>query len=221
MSRLLPLLLALLGAFGSVVPARAHPHQFIDAALTMLFDDQGQLAAVSVLWVYDDMTSLIILEELGMDADGDGVLTEAEIAKLKSVVGTWPEGFKGDLVLTRDGHAVDLSGPLDPDALLQDGRLVTRHLRALIQRTDPASGVVEAQIFDPFYYTFYDLMKVPEVTGRSDCMVRLTKADIAAAQRLYDRAVAEMSDEELEAGGFPEIGGAFADVMRLECSGRP
>lgn len=200
-------------------PALAHPHQFIDAALTFHLDDEGQLAALQVVWIYDDLTTLIILEELGMDPDGDGALTPAETAQMKTVVGTWPEGFAGDLVLTRNGGAVALSGPLDPDAMMHDGRLVTTHLRALAERFDPVGSTVQLQVYDPAYYTFYDLLRLPEAKGRDGCVVSQDKADIAAAQRLYEKELALLSEEALlEGDAFPEIGGAFADVVRLECA---
>lgn len=198
--------------------ARAHPHQFIDAALTFVFDDQGQLAALGVLWIYDDLTSLIILEELGMDGDGDGRLDEAELAQLRAVVGTWPEGFAGDLVLRRAGAEVALSGPLEPEAAYHDGRLVTRHLRALPARLDMAAGPVEAQLYDPAYYTFYDLLQAPDIRGRADCRVSVAAADIAAAQRRYEAELALLSEETLlEGEAYPEIGGAFADRVTLAC----
>lgn len=212
------LLLALSIALLPATMARAHPHQFIDAALSFVFDDQGRLAALSVLWIYDDLTSLIILEELGMDGDGDGVLQDAELAQLRAVVGTWPEGFRGDLQLTRADAAVGLSGPLDPEATYHEGRLVTRHLRALPERLDMAAGAVEVQIFDPAYYTFYDLIQTPDVRGRDGCRVAVAAADIAAAQRLYEAELALLSEEALLDGeAYPEIGGAFADRVTLTC----
>ena len=60
--------------------ALAHPHLFIDAGLELVYDDQGALSQVAVEWRYDAFYSLLIVEDLGLDPDGDGILTPQEEA---------------------------------------------------------------------------------------------------------------------------------------------
>ena len=55
--------------------ATAHPHIFVDTALKVLVTDDGQLESIEVTWVYDEFYSLLIFEDLGLDADFDGELT--------------------------------------------------------------------------------------------------------------------------------------------------
>ena len=62
--------------------AGAHPHVFLDGGAHFIFDDQGRLAAIRVIWQYDAFASLFILESLEVDKDGDGVLTDDETAKV-------------------------------------------------------------------------------------------------------------------------------------------
>lgn len=202
-------------------PGFAHPHEFVDTSLTFRFDGKGSLGAISVVWLYDDLTSLLILEDLGMDADGDGKLTDAETAKLTELAGSWPEGFDGNLYLTANGSAVPLSGPLEAKAGLRDGRLWMSFIRALTEHLDPGDGAVALQAYDPSYYTFYDLKGAPGLVGREGCAISTEAPDIARAQQLYDSALAELTDEEImEQGKFPEIGGAFAAILRLTCAPR-
>lgn len=223
MSRALRILsLLVIGMVVAPVPARAHPHEFVDTGLTFRFDDNGMLGAISVVWLYDDLTSLLILEDLGLDPDGDGKLTDQETARLTEMAGSWPEGFDGNLYLTADGVPVALSGPLDATAGLRDGRVFMSHIRALVRRIDPVTEHAALQAYDPSYYTFYDLTGVPGVIGREGCEVTTEAADMALAQKLYDAALAELTDEEImEQGKFPEIGGAFAATLRLTCAAMP
>lgn len=198
-------------------PALAHPHEFVDASFTLRFDDAGRLDAIGVTWVWDDFTSMLILEDMGMDSSGDGTLTPDEKAQLVGLFSDWPEDFDGDLYVTQNGTPVALGGPLDMVVDYRDGQLIARYLRRLpepVGMDDPLT----LQAYDPAYYAFYDLAGPPQVQGREDCEIDIRRADIAAAQKLYDRLLGQLSEEEImEKGMFPEVGGAFADEVLLQC----
>lgn len=70
-----PVLLSLLSIL-ALAGAEAHPHVFIDTGLTFRFDGEGRLGAVSVVWAFDDFSSMLMVEDMEMDQDGDGVLTD-------------------------------------------------------------------------------------------------------------------------------------------------
>ncbi|WGR62221.1 DUF1007 family protein (plasmid) [Paracoccus ferrooxidans] len=211
-------LLSLLSVL-SLGKAEAHPHVFIDTGLTFRFDGEGRLGAVSVVWAFDDFSSMLMVEDMEMDKDGDGVLTDDEIACLTAMFSDWPEDFAGDLYLTRDGMPVALSGPLDVAVRYQQGRIVVTHIRALLDRIRPEDERIEVQVYDPTYYTFYDLVGTLEIRGRDDCRVQIEKADIAAAQRKYGDELAKLTNDEImDQGKYPDVGGDFADDMRLECA---
>src|SRR5690606_32436105 len=75
--RLLPLALA---AAALATPAVAHPHIFIDAKATVVFDDTGAVSEIRHVWSFDEAFSAWSVE--GLDADGDGVVTRAEQQEL-------------------------------------------------------------------------------------------------------------------------------------------
>ncbi|WP_199260388.1 DUF1007 family protein [Paracoccus binzhouensis] len=199
--------------------AEAHPHVFIDAGVTFRFDGEGKLGAVGLVWAFDDFSSMLMVEDMEMDQDGDGVLTDDEIARLTAMFSDWPEDFAGDLYLTHDGEPVALSGPLDIAVRYQQGRIIVTHERALLERIRPEDQRIEAQVYDPTYYTFYELAGTPGIRGRDDCRVAIEKADIAAAQRRYGDELAKLTNDEImDQGKYPDVGGDFADDMRLECA---
>ncbi|MDF3855842.1 DUF1007 family protein [Paracoccus pantotrophus] len=213
-----PVLLSLLSIL-ALAGAEAHPHVFIDTGLTFRFDGEGRLGAVSVVWAFDDFSSMLMVEDMEMDQDGDGVLTDDEIARLTAMFSDWPEDFAGDLYLTRDGNPVALSGPQEVAVRYQQGRIVVTHIRALLDRIRPEDERIELQVYDPTYYTFYDLVGALEISGRDDCRVEIEKADIAAAQRKYGDELAKLTNDEImDQGKYPDVGGDFADDMRLECA---
>lgn len=202
--------------------AQAHPHEFVDIALGLRFDDLGRLAGVEVGWTWDDLTSMLMLEDFGLDPDGDGRLTEDERGQLIARFGDWPEDFDGDLYLTRQGRPVALGGPRALRADLRDGRLFVGFSRALPQPLDLGAEGLALQAYDPGYYVAYDLAGAPEMLGRDDCTLTIRKADVAAAQKLYGQLLGQLTEEEvLDQGRFPEVGGAFADEVRVTCAARP
>ncbi|MFC7703877.1 DUF1007 family protein [Plastorhodobacter daqingensis] len=200
--------------------ARAHPHVFIDSGLQMHFDDEGRLAAVRVVWVYDAFYSMLLLEELGLDPDFTGELTEAEKAQLSGFDMQWVEGFEGDLYALQEGKPLRLSGPRDWTADVQDGRIITTHVRAFEDRPGVAQDPLVIQVYDPTYYTAYRIVIDPQIEGRADCTARIFEPDRTAASEMLEAALAEMLAEPDfdEYEDFPAVGAAFSDEIRLTCA---
>lgn len=209
------------GLWAAGGPALAHPHIFIDTGLHLLFDDAGQLAAVRVVWAYDEFTSLLVLEDRGLDKDYDGKLTEEELARLDGFDMGWDEGWPGDLYLKVGETGVPLSRPLEHTATLQDGRIVTTHLRALETRVAMDGPAVVLSAYDPSYYVAYTLSLPTRIEGREGCEATITQPNLSAAnQRLLD-AMAELgADETLEAYDLPPVGEDFAEKLTLTCAPR-
>lgn len=214
MYRIAPALaLTLLPAVGA-----AHPHIFVEARLEIVFDGD-QLRGVRMSWTYDDFFSFLLIEELGLDPDGDGALTAAELETLAGVVLDWPADFEGDLEVWQGGQVLEL-GPREQAGLdVSEARVSEVHFR-------PVSGDVSAgepirvQVYDPFYYTAYDVYGPIEITGRSDCEATIDRADITAAndmveEMLYGKTAAEVGPDEY----FPPVGDAFADTITVTCGG--
>jgi len=66
-------------------------------------DDRNRLTHVQITWEYDEFFSLLMTEDLGVDADYDGVLTEADLELLAGFDMNWIEGYNGDLVGEQSG----------------------------------------------------------------------------------------------------------------------
>jgi polyphosphate kinase len=210
MRRVLALILALAGA-----PALAHPHVFVETGLTLTLDAEGRLQSVGVVWVYDELTSLLALEDLGLDPDGDGTLTDPERAVLTDLAADWGNGFDGDLRVRAAGVDLPLSGPESARGDLRDGRVVFSHTR-LVRDAPMAEVVVSA--FDPTYFTYYELLPAPMLQGPEGCALRVDPADWGAAQRMWDEALMLLTEDEvMNEDNLPLLGEAFADQVVLTC----
>ncbi|MGI3210204.1 DUF1007 family protein [Roseovarius tibetensis] len=192
--------------------AAAHPHVFVDVALRFESDGAGHLTGVEVTWRYDDFFSLLILSDMGMDADGDGVLTDAERARLKGFdLEEWPEGFEGDLYIHRGDEKITLDHPVPTGVALEQGRIVATHRRSF--GPVPADGV-RVEPYDPTYYVDYTL--TGPISLPDGCDHRIAEPDLDESQRAFREMLSELSAEE-EFTGI-EVGNLFSDVMVISCA---
>ncbi|MBE0454597.1 MAG: DUF1007 family protein [Roseovarius sp.] len=208
------LALAALIAALPVSQAGAHPHVFVDVALGFADDGAGNLTGVEVTWTYDDFFSLLILTDMGLDPDGDGVLTEEELVRLKGFdLAEWPEGFEGDLYIHAGEEKIALDHPVPTDVRLEEGRIVATHTRSFGPVL--AEGL-QVDPYDPTYYVAYTL--AGPVTLPSGCAYTIQEPDLDESQRAFRDMLAQMTAEEQFAG--VEVGNLFSETMVISCRAR-
>lgn len=199
------------------VPGLAHPHVFIDTGLEFIVDEKGHLTHVRVTWAYDEFYSLLVLEDMKLDQDADGVLTDAEQKMLSGFDAQWVDGYNGDLVITANGEAVPLSGPLEPEATTEDGRVVTTHLRAVESGALPANAFV-AKAFDETFYTAYEVTRPVTVSGPATCAIERIDPDIDGQLAQMQAFLLTLdADYDLEENDIPLVGENFATEIRVSC----
>jgi ABC-type uncharacterized transport system substrate-binding protein len=207
------------GAAGLATPAAAHPHVFVTAGVEIVFDDAGRMEGVRLSWTYDEFFSFMLTEDLGLDADGDLVMTPEEHEALARGVLDWPADFGGDLFVSRGGEPVALGQREQASVDYVDGLVTEHHYRPLAAPVE-VDGPVNVQVYDPFYYVAYEIAPDIVLHGAGGCAADLRKADLNAAyslvdELLYGRPASDVGPEE----AFPEVGEAFADTVVVTCGG--
>ncbi len=208
MMRWFCLVLALLAA----PVARAHPHVFVDVTLRFQTDPDGHLAGVEVTWRYDDFFSLLVLEDRGLDPDGDMVLSDQERRALTGFDLTdWPENFEGALFMYHDGEKIALGPPEPIDVTLEGGQIVTRHLRPF---GPVAADKLVIRPYDPSYYAALSLVAVKGLP--EGCAAKIEAPDTEAA----DAIVAGMGGTSYDPLFFEEVevGIHYAYSGRITCA---
>ncbi|WP_376872852.1 DUF1007 family protein [Albirhodobacter sp. R86504] len=217
--------LCIAGLLGGTRAAQAHPHIFINAGQELIFDDQGRLSAVRARWAYDEMFTLLMVEDGGFDTNGNGAIDAAELPQFRLWDADWPDDFAGDMVVEIGGTAVSLERPTDWEAAWEDGRAISMHTRVL-SKPQPVTGEVIIRAFDPDYYTAYTITEAPKFTGRDDCSGQIFGPDIEAIPSELRDAIAELSADVLisESGiadslgnGLPAVGEMYAEEVRATC----
>lgn len=218
MSILRSTLLSLPVIAASALPLASHPHVFIDAGANLLFDDAGQLAGVRVFWAYDEFYSLLLVEDNGLDADGDGVPEQAALDAYAGKDVDWAAGFPGDLYLQNAGADVALSGPVEHGMRYEDGRVISWHIRPLETRLSVGVDPLLVQIYDPTFFVAYDVVLPVTVQGRDSCSVAQVPADLNAAYDKVESLLYGPDSVEYSEDSYPEVGDLFADQLLLTCS---
>ncbi|MGQ0564172.1 MAG: DUF1007 family protein [Gemmobacter sp.] len=204
----------------SAAPVAAHPHIFIDTALEVILDDQGRATAVRVVWVYDDFYSLVTLQDRGLDPDGDSKLTPSEEAKLAGFDMAWDADFAGDLYLLDKGTVpVPLGRPDDWSARVEQGRIVSVHVRDLVTPVPVSDVPLVLQVYDPTYYVAYTILGTPLLSGpgAAACAVQVFEPDLTAAQEQLQAILQEYTADQSVEQDFPAVGANFAEEARVTC----
>jgi ABC-type uncharacterized transport system substrate-binding protein len=199
-------------------PVFGHPHIFVDAGFQLIRDTGGRVVAVEVTWRYDELYSLLLAEDFGLDPDYDLQLTEAEVRDTLGFDLNWSGGFEGGLVLRQEGGALEV-GPPEPVSLtmLETGQLQTTHRRPVSGAE--AGGMIEAQIYDPEFYIAFEMILEVGVADAPECEAELIRADLDAAYAVLEAALEEIGGVVAAEDNFPPVGAHFADRVVVACPG--
>jgi len=205
----------------SATSAAAHPHIFIDTGLEVIFDATGRAEAVRVVWVYDDFYSLVMLQDRGLDPDGDAKLTPEEEARLSGFDMDWDTDFAGDLYLLDKGVGpVALGRPHDWSARVEQGRIVSIHVRDIVTPFAVTDAPLVLQVYDPTYYVAYSILGTPLLSGpgAAGCSVQVFEPDLSAAQEELQAMLQEYTADQSVEQDFPAVGANFAEEARMTCA---
>ena len=199
-------------------PALAHPHVWIDARIEVILTADNQATGVRIDWTYDELYSLYIIGDMGLDPDWDGSLTAEEEASLSGFDMRWDPGFAGDTYALIGEAPLSLSPPSAFSATYADGRITSSHLRSFADPVPLGDVPLIIQAYDPGYYVAYAIPDDAVLTGGAGCVAQVFTPDLDAADETLKAALEEYTpDIDLEAD-FPAVGASFADEVRVTCA---
>ena len=142
------LLLVLLPPLG----AAAHPHVFVDARAEVVFDGEGRIDAVRHIWQFDAAFSAYAT--VNLDADGDGALSDVELAPLAKVNVDSLAEFGFFTWLTVDEVDADFVPPTEYWLEMHGERLTLFYTLPLTVPVRPGARTM-LEVFDPEYFVAF------------------------------------------------------------------
>lgn len=196
-------------------PLSAHPHIFVDTSVRFDIAD-GLVQGIEVTWSYDPFFTLLIFEDMGLDPDGDAVLTAQELDQLRGFdLIEWPSDFDGDIYLTAGANPVALSLPQATGIAVTEGQIVASHYRSLPNPVSAAA--LDVFSYDPTFYVQYRLSG--DIIVPSACAVTLHPFDQSEADRKAEEIMGGLQGDaveiDYEALG---IGHLYADRAAITCA---
>ncbi len=188
--------LVLLAGLIAAGPAAAHPHVWVAARATVLFDAQGRITGLRHVWSFDEMYSAFATQGLGKDGKPP---TREDLQPLaKTNVESLAE-FDYFTFGREAGKKVAFQEPSDYWLDADDKKIVSLHFTLLLKEPLPAKKVFSFQVYDPTYFVAFGFEKKDPIAMKdapSGCSSSvMDPAPLAAgeAQRLTAAAAENFS----------------------------
>jgi len=167
------LALAAAATLGLIGAAQAHPHIFIDAKATIVFNDAGELTEIRNAWTFDEAFSVWQIQ--GLDTNNDGITSSEEMQELAD------ENIKGLAEYNFYTSAGETASSL-PFASMDDAKFVFADNRSTLsfgiepQVPYRIKHKLEIAVADPEYYvaiTFHSPADITLENAPAGCAVHL------------------------------------------------
>ena len=200
-------------------PAHAHPHVWSDMRSDLVLDDQGRAIAINIEWIFDQGYTEAATE--GMDADGDGVFTSAELHPVVTENIRALKEFRYFLQTKAGGKDVEYA---DVTEYLQrindDGRLQMIFVVPFAAPVDIKTTDITYKIYDPDFFIAYEFVKENPVAVIGDmpsgCTASIGKIEFdEQAQQTKEMLADKPADWQPEQP--TDFGSLFAQPVNITC----
>lgn len=138
----------------SAAPALAHPHVWVEMRSDVVFDDQGRIAAMNLMWTFDDGYAQMALE--GLDTNGDGIYDATELDPLSKENIESLKDYDYFTVIRFNGEKQALAPVTEYGQIYSNGKLQLHMQVPLKTPVDPATGEFMAKVYDPEFFIAFD-----------------------------------------------------------------
>lgn len=211
-------LAALLASMAAAAPAGAHPHVWIEMRSDVVFNDQGQITAMNLMWTFDDAYAQMALD--GLDANGDGVYSPTEIDPLtkENIASLKDYGFF--TVMRYNGEKQEIGEVTQYGQIWSNEKLQLHMQVPLKSPVDPMKGEFLAKVYDPDFFIAMDYAKDEPVTVigamPKNCELAVkpvpTDAEIESTRAMLSTKGPEWKPENDE-----DFGALFAQPVIVAC----
>jgi len=209
---------ALLASLAAASPAVAHPHVWIEMRSDVVFNDQGQITAMNLMWTFDDAYAQMALD--GLDANGDGVYSPSELDPLtkENIASLKDYGFF--TVMRYNGQKQELGEVTQYGQIWSNDKLQLHMQVPLKAPVDPTKGEFIAKVYDPDFFIAMDYAKDEPVTviGTMPKGCEMTVKPVPTdAEIEQTRAMLSTKGPEWKPENDEDFGALFAQPVIVSC----
>jgi len=199
-------------------PAAAHPHVWIEMRSDVVFDDQGQVTALNLMWTFDDAYAQMALD--GLDTNGDGVYSPSEIEPLTKENIASLKDYDYFTVMRFNGEKQALGEVTEFGQIWSNDKLQLHLQVPLKTPVDPTKGEFVAKVYDPDFFIAIDYVKDEPVTvigampKGCDLVVKPVPTDAEVEQT---RAMLSTKGPDWKPETEEDFGALFAQPVTIQC----
>jgi ABC-type uncharacterized transport system substrate-binding protein len=199
-------------------PAVAHPHVWIEMRSDVVFNDQGQVTALNLMWTFDDSYAQMALD--GLDSNGDGVYSPSEIEPLTKENIASLKDYEYFTVMRFNGEKQALGEVTEFGQIWSNNKLQLHMQVPLKAPVDPTKGEFVAKVYDPDFFIAIDYVKDEPVTVigamPQNCELLLkpvpTDAEVEQTRAMLSTKGPDWKPENAE-----DFGALFAQPVTIQC----
>jgi ABC-type uncharacterized transport system substrate-binding protein len=194
----------------------AHPHVFVTAAAGLFFDAQGRMTHIQHVWQFDPAFSAFATQ--GLDANGDGKLSQSELAPLAKINITSLKPYHDFTWLTVDGKKAQFDPPENYFLRMYNDLLTLFFQLPLATPTQPGAHM-RLEIYDPEYFVAFTFSKKAPLelfNAPAGCAAEYHPPHLLSSSMMGALAAVPKSQHDLP----PQLLGAAADlanVFKISC----
>ena len=209
---------ALSALVAAAPPALAHPHVWVEMRSDVVFNDQGQITAMNMMWTFDDAYAQMALD--GLDADGDGVYSPTELEPLTKENIASLKDYDYFTVMRFNGQKQAL-GPVTEFGQIWSNDKLQLHLQVPLKTPlDPTRGEFVAKAYDPDFFIALDYAKDEPVTviGAMPKACQLVVKPVPTDAELEQtRAMLATKGPDWKPENDEDFGAMFAQPVTIQC----
>ena len=202
----------------TVSPAAAHPHVWIEMRSDVVFNDQGLITAMNLMWTFDDGYAQMALD--GLDTNRDGVYSPSELDPLtkENIASLKDYGFF--TVMRYNGQKQAIGEVTEFGQIYSNDKLQLHLQVPLATPVDPAKGEFVAKVYDPDFFIAMDYAKDEPVTviGAMPKNCKLVVKPVATDAEIEEtRAMLATKGPEWKPENDEDFGALFAQPVTIQC----
>jgi ABC-type uncharacterized transport system substrate-binding protein len=198
--------------------AIAHPHVWIEMRSDVVFNDQGLIQGVNIIWTFDDGYTQTALD--GLDANGDGVYSQSEIEPLTKENIASLKDYEYFTVIRVNGEKQAIGEVTEFGQIWSNDKLELHFQVPLKVPADPLKGEFVVKVYDPDFFIAIDYVKDEPVTviGNMPKTCELvvkpvpSGAEVEATSQMLATKGADWKPENNE-----DFGAMFAQPVTIQC----
>ena len=192
-------------------PVSAHPHVLVDAKSEVVFDQAGLITSVRHAWRFDPAFSAFAIQ--GLDQDGDGQLSKAELTPLAKINVESLDEFDFFTYLAIDDEDLEFTDARDY-WLEFDGGQLTLYYDLPLKTPIEVGEDTTLEVFDPEYFVAFTFVPDDPVSlagAPSGCSAVYYPPKQLDEQTMVMLGAIPQDQRELP----DELAGAAADLVNI------